>query len=239
MSRDHSAGSSTDVTPRDQHSLTVAQATQVGMDYITSSPDAPHISGAIHRRSHAELKLAEIAQDSHRRVYLRVRAATATASSGPSNEVIARLGGACQVPDGPTGLAAAVVAGQLTVQWTGAGGSFRLEAGSAVGRSDIFAGDVGSATTLSAAVPDGFHFLQVREQNACGVGPASSHIIARAGVPEAPGALAASVIGNAVTLRWTPPAGPPVDGYPLTAGSALESARLASGVIGAGWSHDG
>lgn len=39
-------------------------------------------------------------------------------------------------------------------------------------------------------------------------------------MPDAPPVLAASVIASTVTLRWTPPAGLPVDGYVLTAGSA-------------------
>lgn len=164
--------------------------------------------------------------------HLRVRAATPFGMSAASNEVIVRVGGACPLPDAPSGLNAVVVAGQLTLQWNGTGGTFRLEVGSAAGRSDLFAGDIGGATTFTAGVPAGFYVVRVREQNACGLGPASSEVVARAGVPDAPETLAGSVIANVVTLRWTPPPGTTVDGYVLSAGSAPGQSDIATLPLG-------
>ncbi len=154
--------------------------------------------------------------------FVRVRARNAAGTSGPSSEVIVAVGATCQLPAAPTGLTATVAGTSVTLEWTGAGGSFQLEAGSAPGRADLFNGDVGTATTVTPTAPTGFYFVRVRERNACGFGPPSNDIVVSVGVPAPPGNLAASIIGGAVTFRWEAPAptDPAPAGYLLEAGSA-------------------
>lgn len=154
--------------------------------------------------------------------FVRVRARNAAGTSVPSNEVIVTVGTPCQLPAAPQGLTASVLGTSVTLEWTGAGGSIQLEAGSAPGRADLFNGDVGTATTVTPTAPTGFYFVRVRERNACGFGPPSDDIVVSVGVPAPPGNFAASIIGGAVTFRWAGPA--PADRAPTTylleAGSA-------------------
>lgn len=154
--------------------------------------------------------------------FVRVRARNAAGTSGPSNEVIVTVGTPCQLPAAPVGLTATVAGTSVTLEWTGAGGSFQLEAGSAPGRADLFNGDVGTATTVAPTAPTGYFFVRVRERNACGFGPPSDEIVVSVGVPSPPGNFAASIIGDAVTFRWEgpPPTDPVPTGYLLEAGSA-------------------
>ena len=164
--------------------------------------------------------------------FARVRASSAAGMSRPSNEVVLSVGAACHLPAAPTNLSAAVAANQLTLQWGSTGGAIRLEAGSGPGSTEIFTGDIGAVTTISASVPMGFYVLRVRERNACGLGPASPETVVSVGVPAAPVALTASVISNAITLRWTPPPSGAATGYTLSAGSAPWLSDIATAPLG-------
>lgn len=159
--------------------------------------------------------------------FVRVRATGPAGVSAPSNEAIVTVGAACQLPAAPTAFTAAVVASVLSVQWSGGGGSYQLEAGSAPGGTDVFNGNVGSTTSLSAAVPAGAWFLRVRERNACGFGPPTADVLASNAVSGPPLNLRSSTIGTTVTFRWDAPSGPAPATYALEVGSAPGLSNLA------------
>ncbi|MFN7978591.1 MAG: M12 family metallo-peptidase [Vicinamibacterales bacterium] len=104
--------------------------------------------------------------------------------------------------------------------------SYVLFAGSAPGRSDLAAIDLGSAaTTFAATAPAGTYFLRVAARGACGVGPVSNDAtmtIAPGGVvPTQPTGLAGTVSGGIVSLQWTAPAsGAAPTSYVVEVGSA-------------------
>lgn len=152
--------------------------------------------------------------------FLRVRAGSPAGTSVASADVVATVGAACQLPPTPTALSTQVAGAQLTLQWSGTG-PFLLQAGRRPGAADIFSGDVGTATSLAAAVPPGPYYVRVQARNACGLSLPSNEVLADVQVPPAPTALASSLIGSQLTLRWSAPAsGPTVTGYVLEAGSA-------------------
>jgi hypothetical protein len=79
----------------------------------------------------------------------------------------------------PSGLSGGNGAGQAWVQWIAAPGatSYIVQAGSAPGLSDVYYGDVGGGTFVSAAVQVGFTaYVRVVAVNACGHSAASSEI---------------------------------------------------------------
>lgn len=104
--------------------------------------------------------------------------------------------------------------------------SYVLFAGSAPGRSDLAAFDLGSAaTTFAATAPAGTYFLRVAARGACGVGPVSNDaamtIAPASVVPTQPTGLAGSVSGGIVSLQWTAPAtGAAPTSYVVEVGSA-------------------
>lgn len=85
---------------------------------------------------------------------------------------------------------------------------YRLEAGSTSGAADLAVIDI-SANQFSAVVPSGTFWVRVRAVNAWGLSAASPDarlvVDGTTGAPEAPQALSAGVVGNTVTLSWTPP----------------------------------
>jgi hypothetical protein len=159
--------------------------------------------------------------------FVRVRATNAAGASAASPDIVVTVGAACALPAIPSGLAAAVAGSAVSLQWSGTG-PFRLEAGTAPGASNVFAGEIGVATTLAAAVAPGAYFARVHARNGCGLSLASNEVLLSVLVPEAPTALTASTIGATVTLRWTAPAGPAPAGFVLEAGSAPGVANIAS-----------
>jgi hypothetical protein len=159
--------------------------------------------------------------------FVRVRAINAVGVSAASPDIVVTVGAACALPAAPTGLTAAVTGSDVTLQWAGTG-PFRLEAGTAPGSSNAFAGDVGSATTLAATASAGAYYARVFASNSCGLSLPSNETLIAVLVPAPPTALTASTIGSTVTLRWTPPPGPAPAGYLLEAGSAPGLDDLAS-----------
>ncbi len=163
--------------------------------------------------------------------FVRVRAANDAGVSAASPDVLVTVGTACALPSPPTSLTAAVDGRSVTLQWSGTG-PFRLEAGTAPGTSNVFAGDVGSATTLGATAAGGVYYARVFARNACGLSlPSDEHAI-HVLVPPAPtlgGWSSDTSTGTSrVTLHWTPGAGPAPAGYVLEAGSAPGLADIAS-----------
>src|SRR6266511_5252689 len=117
--------------------------------------------------------------------YVRVRALDATGESAPSNEIAVSVGGGgCAPPAAPIGLAATVVGNVVTVTWqavSGAGVVYLLEAGSALGLSNVGVFNVGPVLSLTASAPNGTYYVRVRGANACGSGAASSDIAVTVG----------------------------------------------------------
>ena len=119
-------------------------------------------------------------------VRVRARAFDGTTTS-PSNEVGFSVGtggvAACTAPPAPpTGLSGSNSAGRASVSWMASQGaaSYIVQAGSAPGLSDIYYGDVGAGTVVSATVQDGFMaYVRVVAVNGCGQSAASSEIYLR------------------------------------------------------------
>ena len=113
--------------------------------------------------------------------FVRVRAASATGVSGPSNEIVLQGRGA---PEPPTSLSASGTNGAVDLRWFAptAGprpSGYVLEAGSAPGLTDLASAQVGPATTFSTTAPPGTYYVRVRSLNARGVSAPSNEIIVR------------------------------------------------------------
>jgi hypothetical protein len=123
----------------------------------------------------------------------------------------------------PTNLAAQVSGLTVTLSWVPSPGSTStlLEAGSAPGLKDVFSGDVGATSFLSATAPAGIYYVRVRGKNATGTSAPSPEIAVVVGTcapPPAPTGLAFTVVGSTVTLNWNGSAG--ASSYVLEAGTA-------------------
>jgi hypothetical protein len=85
-------------------------------------------------------------------------------------------------PGAPTGLGALVAGGNVTLNWTAAGGcaatSFIVEAGSASGLADLAVLNTGSTLpTFLATAPSGTYFVRVRATNAFGTSAPSNEVV--------------------------------------------------------------
>lgn len=145
------------------------------------------------------------------------------------------------VPARPTNLTGIANGSTVTLNWSPptAGDpatSYFLKAGSAIGTSNIFSGNVGNTTQIVASAPAGMYFVRVRAVNADGMSPPSDEItvvVLGAGpcvTPAPPALLSAVVAGSAVTLDWTASAG--ATSYQLEAGSATGLANVFAGDVG-------
>lgn len=160
--------------------------------------------------------------------YTRVRAVGRCGTSAPSNEVAFALGLGAGIapcagpPPPPTPLAAQTAGQAVHLAWAQSPGaaSYRLEAGSAPGLQNLFAGDVGAATTLDTAAPAGVYFTRVRAVNSCGPSAPSNEISFALGctAPQAPGGLVYSKAAGVLTLAWS--RSPGAQSYRLVAGTA-------------------
>lgn len=112
--------------------------------------------------------------------YTRVRATNACGSSAPSVEV--RLTPACVGPPAPLSLRHTRSGGVVTLDWrpSPGAGPYVLQVGTASGASNVFAGTLGSATSLSfpsAILPPGIYYMRVAGGGVCGQGPASNEAV--------------------------------------------------------------
>jgi hypothetical protein len=113
--------------------------------------------------------------------FVRVRAASATAVSGPSNEIVVHGRGA---PGPPTSLSASGAGSDVNLLWfappTGPRPTgYLLEAGSAPGLTDVASLQIGPVTSFSTTAPPGVYYVRVRSVNARGAGQPSNEIIVR------------------------------------------------------------
>jgi hypothetical protein len=114
---------------------------------------------------------------------VQVRALNPLGPSGPSNfvDVVVATPGPCTTPAAPSLPNATFGNGIATVSWQPVAGaaSYVVRAGSQPGGSDIFDGNVGNTTAVSASgLPPTFRaFVRVYAVNACGVSAASPEIV--------------------------------------------------------------
>lgn len=118
------------------------------------------------------------------RYYGRVLARNAAGTSPPSNEVTIVVGagpGPCVPPGAPSGLTFTVAGDLATLSWTApATGSppisYIVEAGSASGAANLFNGNVGGVTSLTARAAPGVYFVRTRAVNPCGTSGPSNEV---------------------------------------------------------------
>jgi hypothetical protein len=120
--------------------------------------------------------------------FVRVRARLSDHSTATSNEVSFSIGapgaalmtGGCTAPpSAPPFVDGFVEDGVATANWDDAPGatSYLVQAGTAPGLSNLFHGNVGASTSVSAPVPAGFTaYVRVVAVNACGQSVASTEI---------------------------------------------------------------
>lgn len=110
--------------------------------------------------------------------FTRVRAVNACGGSGPSTEVPVTLG--CAGPPPSPALTFTNVGGIVTLSWTASPGAsiYRARVGTAPGLGNVFNGDLGSGTSLSADARGitGSYFVRVFAANACGTSAASNEV---------------------------------------------------------------
>jgi hypothetical protein len=116
----------------------------------------------------------------------------------------------------------------------GAPSSYFVMVGTTSGASEVFAQDVGVATSGEGTLPSGTYFIRVTARNVAGAAT-SDEVEVRVGatVPGAPTNLRSIVVGSTVSLEWSIPAG---GGVPLTyvieAGSFSGGSNLATFATG-------
>jgi len=154
----------------------------------------------------------------------------------PSNEVTVQVGPPpCTLPPtAPSALTHTIAGSVVSLHWTASptAAGYLVDAGSAPGATDIGSIPVVAATSLVVGAPNGTYYVRVRAVSACGVSPPSSEIVVAVDgivrVPDVPTGLAATVVGSAVAIVWTPPAsGGTPSGYRLEAGYAPGAANAA------------
>jgi len=191
--------------------------------------------------------------------YVRVRGANAAGVGASSNEVFVVVdggthggdpgpGGGDAVPGAPLNLNATAPGGNLTMRWdagAGSASSYVIEAGSAPGARDLasFSTNTSATEFHTSGVGAGVYYLRVRAANTVAVSAPSNEVQLTVGggsgsspsacsaAPQAPGGLAATVAGQAVTLVWGAAGGQPTS-YVLEAGSAPGSTNLVNSDLG-------
>jgi hypothetical protein len=158
--------------------------------------------------------------------YVRVRAANALGTSGPSPEASVTVGG-CAPPGPPATYTATANDMAVLLQWTAGSGvvqGYQLEAGTAPGLANLVVLPL-PATPLAfgANVPYGRYYTRLRATNVCGASAPSIERILDVtpctAAPAAPTGLVHNVANGVVGMAWTAPAGVPPTGYSLLVGS--------------------
>jgi glucose/arabinose dehydrogenase len=118
--------------------------------------------------------------------------------------------GSAIAPGTPTNLAATVSGSTVTITWAapssgGAPASYRLEAGTAPGLTNITTFPTTATSLAVGGVPVGQYFVRVRAVNDVGVSPATSDLTINVGCtpPVAPATFTASAANRTVLLNWT------------------------------------
>jgi glucose/arabinose dehydrogenase len=167
----------------------------------------------------------------------RVRALNAFGESALSNEVTVTLAGQgrCATPPPPPAAYVAQASGlSASLSWhpSPSADSYVLEAGASPGAANLFSGNIGPTTSITAAAPAGVYFTRIRAVNACGMSTPSNEApltLGCSGNPPAP-SLTFAKAGALVTLNWTPVAG--AASYSTQVGSAPGLSDLVNADIG-------
>ena len=174
--------------------------------------------------------------------YLRVRAANAFGTGPASAEFTLVVGnGGNATPNPPTNLVAWMSNGRLTMTWTApvAGqvpGSYVLEAGSAVGLSNLAVVELGTRSFTFDPIPSGFFFLRVRAKAGNLVSAPTPDVMINVGnvpaPPSPPQNFFITLSGSTATLNWSAPAVGTATSYIIEAGTATGLANI--GVVNTG-----
>jgi predicted phage tail protein len=116
--------------------------------------------------------------------FVRVRAANACGTSGPSNETIVTVGTLCTGPPAaPSTLANVVSGANVTLTWGASptATSYVIEAGSTTGAGNLGAFDTQGAVTqiVARGIGTGVYFARVMARNACGTSVPSIETVVR------------------------------------------------------------
>ncbi len=114
--------------------------------------------------------------------FLRLFAVNACGMGAPSAETVVVVGTPVVPPVAPYGLEVARTGGTLSFSWAapsiGTGPfSYRLEAGSGPGLSDLASVPVAATSLSTATVPAGLYYVRVRAIGAGGVSPVSNELV--------------------------------------------------------------
>ena len=169
--------------------------------------------------------------------YVRVRAANATGSSVPSNEVVVSVGGALPRPSAPVDLSALITGATVMLTWEPpASGDllsgYRIDVGSSPGASNLATlSTTDSSRTFRANVPVGTYYARVRAINVTGMSPPSNEATVRVdsslpcfGPPSLRGQL--NVRRNSTNIEFSGAPDWPVSSYVIELGSASGLADL-------------
>ncbi len=168
--------------------------------------------------------------------YLRVRAVNAFGAGPASAEFVLTVGsGGAVTLSPPTNLVAWTSDGRLTMTWTAPTGttptSYVVEAGSAVGLSNIAVLEVTNRSFTFEPVPGGFYFLRVRSKSGALVGAPTADVMINVGgvpaPPSQPQSFGVSRSGSTITMTWTAPLLGTATSYVVEAGSATGLSNLA------------
>jgi hypothetical protein len=145
-----------------------------------------------------------------------------------------------RVPEPPQNLTAVVTGNTVTLNWqapaTGTAPlGYILEASLTPGGVAVALFAVESTSVTVSSVPTGVFYVRVRAADTQGVGaPSNEAVVAVPNgggcgtVPNAPGSLVSTVVGNQVTLTWSATAaGCPATGFVIQAGTMPGSSNLA------------
>jgi hypothetical protein len=144
---------------------------------------------------------------------------------------------ALTAPGTPINLSSSVSGSTVTLTWTApatgdAATSYRLEAGSSSGASDLANSDTGGAATtfIATGVPNGTYYVRVRAQNGGGRSDPSNQVVVTVGAgdctPLAP-TLTAAFAGPGAALNWTAGGSCGPTSYEINAGSSAGASNLA------------
>ncbi len=162
--------------------------------------------------------------------------ATGLVDLGAGDGVLQYYGGLPGDPPGAATLTAAVTGNTVQLSWLpGAGGtasSYTIYAGSAPGAVDLAAIPVRGVTAVTVTAPNGRYYVTVVGRNVFGAGPSSNEVLVQVGpppctvAPPAPGPLAHTTAGFAVSLAWG--GSPTAAAYILEAGSVSGATDVGS-----------
>lgn len=170
--------------------------------------------------------------------YIRIRATNAFGIGPSSSELTLVVGGGGVVtPQPPTSPFAWTAGGRLTFTWSApttglTPTDYVLEAGTAIGLSNIAVIPVSGRAFSFEGVPPGFYFLRVRSRVGGAVSTPTADVMINVGnvpaPPSPPQNLSHSRVGATVTFTWSAPAIGTATSYILEAGTAAGLSNITS-----------